>query len=294
MEENNDIESPKENISKIRDIHSNFKNAKRLSPLKPPDVKKKKSVMFLEPPKEFNADKIKKTHIVKNRKAPPNFQTQINFSKKRKSKNNLKTIKIKSDRNNSFRKMPKLKTKVVNINKHYYMPIITKYNPSTIISNKKENVINNKNNIPNYKNYKRMNTTERNIKKTEEFNNNIKKLDIKSYKKNRKSQKNIKTGYNDFLFDDDIKEKKNYERKNYKSIIANQKKSIIQFDNSYNEINEDKKDEDNNDKFKNEKNNYEVKDNEEKDNDDSYIEYNNKTNYNIEENKEKTEKSVKS
>ena len=88
MKENNDIKTPEEKVIKIKNIKSHFKNVKRLSPLKlQPELKKKKSVMFLEPTKHFQADTIKKTNIIKssNNVLEP-FETQISNCLKKKKK----------------------------------------------------------------------------------------------------------------------------------------------------------------------------------------------------------------
>ena len=199
MEVNNEIQTPKANLIKIKDIQTNFKNAKRLSPLKnQPLLKKKKSVMFLEPSKHFRAETIKKNNIIKtniikstNNLIEQTFKTEIsNRPKTKKSKNNIKTVKVKHEK----KKMPKLKTKVVNINKHYYMPIIAKYEPSTLVSNNNDN--------KKSKNYKRLKTSDKNFKATEDFNSNtIKKMDIKKYQK-MKSDKNINSAYQVSLYED--------------------------------------------------------------------------------------------
>ena len=224
MEDKNDIKTPKENIIKIKEINTHFKNAKRLSPLKfQPQLKKKKSVMFLEPTKHFQAETIKKTNIIKssNNVLEP-FGTQIsNRSKKRKSKNNIKTVKVKHEKN---RKMPKLKTKVVNINKHYYMPIIAKYEPSTIISNNKDNnLLKSKSNL---KSYKRLKTEDKNMNKIEGFNSNIKKMEIYNYHK-MKSDKNINSAYQTSVYDDISQTNNNYEKTNNTKISKLSKMSKI-------------------------------------------------------------------
>ena len=189
MEGKNELLDQNDNSIKILDIKSNFKKARKITPSNfAEQCKKKKSVVFLEPPKELKSPNIKKTQIIRttNKIFTPNFQTEIGHSKRRKSKNNVKPSKVKSARNHTIKKLPTQKAKVVNINKHYYIPIITQFDTSTVISTKNENQSKKKKE----NNNSRMNTSERNIRKID-FNSKIKKIEIKSGNKNLKEKKVI-------------------------------------------------------------------------------------------------------
>ena len=183
MQGKNELMKSIESPIKLIDVKSNFKKIRKISPSKevPEYGKKKKSVVFLKPPKELKTPNIKKTQIIKNphyhihnnnnrKNSIPNLNTVIgHHSKKRKSsKNNLKAYKIKSDR--SFKKMQSLKTKVVNINKHYFIPIITQLETSTFISHKNDNQASNKKKVTFYK---RVNTLDKNNRHIDTFNNDV-------------------------------------------------------------------------------------------------------------------------
>ena len=185
-----EYEKKREKSIKFLDIRaSNFKKAKKVSPLRNSiNTKKKKSVVFFEPEKELRNSNLKKTqiatkpHMILERK----FQTQIGTPKKKKNKNNnLSLSKISSGKSRNMIKMPTLKTKVVNIHKHYFIPIITKITPSTFISNKKEeNPVRNKRGGTVYK---RVNTAEKKFKKLINFNDDSNKE--KSEKNDIKNEK---------------------------------------------------------------------------------------------------------
>ena len=232
MEGKNESLNANDNSIKILDIKSNFKKARKISPSNFAEQgKKKKSVVFLEPPKELKYPNIKKTQIMgnPNKIFTPNFQTEIGHSKRRKSKNNVKSSKVKSARNHSIKKLPTQKTKVVNINKHYYIPIITQFDTSTVISKKNENHSKKKKE----NSYSRINTRERNIRKID-FSDKIKKIEIKSSNKNLKEKKVI------------IKENDKYYIKDDEDNLLNKKEFIddncrIQLQKSYTMV-KDKKD----------------------------------------------------
>ena len=222
MEGKNELIKRNESPIKLIDIKSNFKKVNKITPSKEVAEygKKKKSVVFLDPPKVLKSPNIKKTQIIKTphhtihnnnqkNKNTPNFNTVIgHHSKRRKSKINLKSYKIKSDRNHSFKKMASLKTKVVNINKHYFIPIITQLDTSTFISHKNDNKTSSKKNVSIYK---RVNTLNKNIRQIDNFNNNfIKKIEIKTNKR-KGSDKNRK-----YLEDKDDKDIEYKEDKEYK------------------------------------------------------------------------------
>lgn len=136
-------EKKRDKTIKFLDIRSsNFKKAKKVSPLRDSvySSKKKKNVVFLQSEKELRNSNLKKTQIPTKPHMilEQEFKTQIMTPKKRKNKNNILSMsKISSNKNKNIIKLPALKTKVVNINKHYFIPIITKIAPSTFISNKK-------------------------------------------------------------------------------------------------------------------------------------------------------------
>ena len=131
MEGKNELKKRMETPIKLIDIKSNFKKIRKINPSKEvAEYGKKKKCFISGTSKIIKISKYKKTHIIKNnphndnhnnnnhKKYNPNFNTVIGHHfKRRKSKNNLKSYKIKSDR--SFKKMTSLKTKIVNINKHY-------------------------------------------------------------------------------------------------------------------------------------------------------------------------------
>ena len=206
MNEKNELKTPLRSSIKFLDIHSNFKKIRKISPSREQDTeKKKKCVAFFDVPKEFKMQNIKKTQIIRNHRKKSilsNFQTQIdnNFNRKRKSKK--KTLKIKSERS-TFR-MPALKTKVVNINKHYFIPIITKFAPTTSISNPKEKE-------QKQFTYKRVRTIETKIRKIDNLDDSIEeKLDINPF---------------------NIKKRKDSKSKNSENKL-NKRKSVFQWENT--------------------------------------------------------------
>jgi hypothetical protein len=178
---------PKNKISvKIREIQPNFKNARKVSYSKDSEcVKREKRVMFLEPPKEIKTRNMKKTQVIMNPKfLEQKLHTEIEqaISKKKRKKVRNPSLK-KCHTSNSFIKMPALKTKVVNINTHFFMPVIGNFQPRTFVT--KNNPL--KGQQKKMK-YKRNNTFEKNVlnKNSEELNNIIKKT--KSNKKESKKE----------------------------------------------------------------------------------------------------------
>ena len=128
IEDNNNIE--------IKEITGNFKKARKIDLFKPPDLRKrKKSVMFLEAPKAFKLNNIKKTtEIIMNpNELQKKLQSEIFHSRTKKSRN-----KSKTDKNSTVGILPPIKTKVVNINKHYYIPIFSKFDPTAFLENVKK------------------------------------------------------------------------------------------------------------------------------------------------------------
>jgi hypothetical protein len=178
---------PKNKISvKIREIQPNFKNARKVSYSKDSEcVKREKRVMFLEPPKEIKTRKLKKTQVIINPKfLEEKLHTEIEqaISKKKRKKNRNPSLK-KCHTSNSFIKMPALKTKVVNINTHFFIPVIGNFQPRTFVT--KNNPLKGEHKKMKYK---RNNTFEKNVlnKNSEELNNIIKKT--KSNKKESKKE----------------------------------------------------------------------------------------------------------
>ena len=170
MEKKNLLKTPIRSSMKLLDAHSNFKKVRKLTPLREQEIeKKKKCVVFFEAPKEFKTPNIKKTQIIKNHKPKEidsNFQTQIgNPSSKKKKGKSKKKSKIKSER--TRHKMPTLKAKVININRHYFIPIITKFTPSTYIANKNEQLEKQKKLFA----FKRVHTIETKIRKIDDIEN---------------------------------------------------------------------------------------------------------------------------
>ena len=98
MEGKNDLKKIIESPIKLIDIKSNFKKIRKINPSKEVAEygKKKKSVLFLEPPKLLKSPNIKKTQIIKNnphndnhnnnnhKKNNSNFNTVIGHHSKRK------------------------------------------------------------------------------------------------------------------------------------------------------------------------------------------------------------------
>ena len=173
------------NSVKIREIQSNFKNAKRVSISRESECpKKEKRVMFLEPPKEIKTRNMKKTQVILN----PNIlkeklQTEIEqaISKKKKKKKRVSLKKTHSS--NNLIKMPVLKTKVVNISTHFFIPVIHNYKPKTVIT--KNNPLKGQKNDPRLK---RNSTFEKNElkRKSDELKENIKKIKINDKKESKK------------------------------------------------------------------------------------------------------------
>ena len=178
---------PRNRISvKIREIQPNFKNARKVSYSKDSEyVKKEKRVMFLEPPKEIKTRNMKKTQVIMNPKLlEQKLHTEIEqaISKKNRKKIRMPSLK-KSHTTNSFIKMPALKTKVVNINTHFFIPVINKFQPKTFVT--KNNPLKG---IKKKMKYKRKYTFEKDglNKNSEELNNNIKKIKISNKKEKKK------------------------------------------------------------------------------------------------------------
>ena len=178
---------PRNRISvKIREIQPNFKNARKVTYSKDSEsVKKEKRVMFLEPPKEIKTRNMKKTQVIMNPKLlKQKLHTEIEqaISKKSRKKNRMQSLK-KSHTTNSFIKMPALKTKVVNIKTHFFIPVINQFQPKTFVT--KNNPLKG---TKNKMKYKRKYTFEKDAlnKNSEELNNNIKKLEISIKKESKK------------------------------------------------------------------------------------------------------------
>ena len=195
------------NSVKIREIQSNFKNAKRVSISRESECpKKEKRVMFLEPPKEMRMRNNKKTQVILN----PNLikeklHTEIEqaISKKKKKKKRISLKKTHSS--NNLIKMPVLKTKVVNINTHFYLPLIHSFKPKTFIM--KDNPL--KGQKDELK-LKRNSTFEKNQlkRKSEELNDNIKKIKINSKKESKRDIVKRNTEENGRLYENPYAEKK--------------------------------------------------------------------------------------
>ena len=236
MDGKNDLLKPREKTIKFLEIKSNFKKARKISPSKNIDnVKNKKSVVFLEPPKGLKRPNLKKTQTLRNpnphKIISRNFNTEIGYPKKKKSKNNNKALKSKGSKLRNSLKLPSQKSKFVTINKHYFIPIITQFDSSTYI-NKNENALKNiKKNENN--NYSKITTNPEKLFKKIDLNNKIKNIEIKQNNNNLKPKKimrnytqidnnndteNNKNNYNDN--DDNIlKEKKFYNNNNRRGIL---------------------------------------------------------------------------
>ena len=173
------------NSVKIREIQTNFKNAKRVSISRESECpKKEKRVMFLEPPKEIKTRNMKKTQVILNPNIlKENLKTEIEqaISKKKKKKKRVSLRKTNSS--NNLIKMPVLKTKVVNISTHFFIPVIHNYKPNAIIT--KNNPLKGQQNDPRLK---RNSTFEKNElkRKSEELEENIKKIKINDKKESKK------------------------------------------------------------------------------------------------------------
>ena len=216
MEEQNKthIEDDRKSI-KLRDITSNFKKAIKMTPLKPTEYgKKKKSVMFFEPSKEFKMHNIKKTQIsMKPQIIEQQLKTDIIQGQRKKKIEKMKSDRKserKSERNTTFRQLPQLKTKVVNINKHYFIPIITRFDPTTFISNNKNPL-----NPKKRSSFKRLNTVDKKAKNKVEFND--KNTEIKVRKK--KNSGNVLLNYNNLNILNKKKSLKKSKSLNKSSII---------------------------------------------------------------------------
>ena len=238
-------EKPKEEDNKsidIKEITSNFKKARKMNLFKPPDLRKrKKSVMFLEAPKELKLNNIKKTEIIMN----PNvlqqkLQSEILHSKTKKSKNKLKT-----DKNCTTGILPPIKTKVLNINKHFYIPIFSKFDPTAFLENVKKRP-----------SFERIRTLENdpkiefnNIKKTNKFSTTlcIKKLKNSEniFKENNNEIENGKigeNGENDKEKEDDVKIKINNKKNKANKSKKKEKEKEKKKEKEKEDKKEDKKD----------------------------------------------------
>ena len=195
------------NSVKIREIQSNFKNAKRVSISRESECpKREKRVMFLEPPKEIKMRNMKKTEVILN----PNLlkeqlHTEIDqaISKKKKKKKRVSLKKTHSS--NNIIKMPVLKTKVVNINTHFYLPLVHSFKPKTLIM-KNNPLKGQKDELK----LKRNSTFDKNLlkRKSEELNDNIKKIKINSKKESKKDIVKRNTEENGRLYENPYAEKK--------------------------------------------------------------------------------------
>ena len=264
MEEKKTKKEDKNNI-KIREISSNFKKAMKMTPM---CRKKKKSVLFLEPPKEFKLNNIKKTEIsMKPKLLEQKIQSDILHSKTKKSKS-----KTKTDKNSTLSYLPPIKTKVVNINKHYFIPIITKFDPSkfmenvkkrssyerikTMENNKRIYYFNNNNKFQSAVTKKRKLTKTRSLNKSEIFNNSGTENGKEREKKKEDKKKN-KNNKKKKIRKEKIKDKKSDNNENIEIKIERKKsdKKRISRENSSkiinNEINNDEKN--NEDNIKNNK-----------------------------------------
>lgn len=208
MEEQNNTHIENRKSIKLKDISSNFKKAIKMTPLKPSEYeKKKKSVMFFEPSKEFKIPNIKKTQICmkpqiieqqlktdiiqgqrkkKIEKVKSDRKSESKSERKSERKSGRKSER-KSERNITFRQLPQLKTKVVNINKHYFIPIITKFDPTTFISSNKNplNPLKKKRSS-----FKRLNTVDKKAKNKVEFNDSNNEIKVRKKKNSGKFQLN--------------------------------------------------------------------------------------------------------
>ena len=244
------------NSVKIREIQTNFKNVRKVSYSKESEcVKKEKRVMFLEPPKEIKKRNLKKTQIITFPKLfEQKLQTEIEHSLSKKKRNKIRKPSLKRSRTtNSFIKLPVLKTKVVNINTHFFMPVINKFQPRTYIFGN--------NPLKGQKKkmkYKRNNTFEKDAlnKKTEEVNSNIKKIKSPNKKERKKEILRKNTEENGRRYENKIDSNKNniipyehdikYNENNPNPETESKKmKSITLGENTFNTgINENNKEED--------------------------------------------------
>lgn len=254
MEEKKTKKEDKNNI-KIREISSNFKKAMKMTPM---CRKKKKSVLFLEPPKEFKLNNIKKTEIsMKPKLLEQKIQSDILHSKTKKSKS-----KTKTDKNSTLSYLPPIKTKVVNINKHYFIPIITKFDPSkfmenvkkrssyerikTMENNKRIYYFNNNNKFQSAVTKKRKLTKTRSLNKSEIFNNSGTE-NGKEREKKREDKIKYNNNKENEIRKDEIEDKKSDNNENIEIKIERKKsdKKRISRENSSkiinNEINNDEK-----------------------------------------------------
>lgn len=225
MDGKTDLLKPREKTIKFLEIKSNFKKARKISPTKNIDnVKNKKSVVFLEPPKGLKPPNLKKTQILRNpnphKIISRNFNTQIGLPKKKKSKNNNKALKSKGSKLRNSLKLPSQKSKFVTINKHYFIPIITQFDSSTYI-NKNENALKNiKKNENN--NYSKITTNPEKLFKKIDLNNKIKKIEIKQNNNNLKPKK-IMRNYTQIDNNNDTENNKNNYNDNNDNILKEKK-----------------------------------------------------------------------
>ena len=195
------------NSVKIREIQSNFKNAKRVSISRESECpKREKRVMFLEPPKEIKMRNMKKTEVILNpnllkEQLHTEIEQAINKKKKKKKRVSLK----KTHSSNNIIKMPVLKTKVVNINTHFYLPLVHSFKPKTLIM-KNNPLKGQKDELK----LKRNRTFEKNVlkRKPEELDDNIKKININSKKESKKDIVKRNTEENGRLYENPYAEKK--------------------------------------------------------------------------------------
>jgi hypothetical protein len=195
------------NSVKIREIQSNFKNAKRVSISRESECpKREKRVMFLEPPKEIKMRNMKKTEVIVN----PNLlkeqlHTEIEQAiiKKKKKKKRISLKKTHSS--NNIVKMPVLKTKVVNINTHFYLPLVHSFKPKTLIM-KNNPLKEQKDELK----LKRNSTFDKNRlkRKSDELDDNIKKIKINSKKESKKDIVKRNTEENGRLYENPYAENK--------------------------------------------------------------------------------------
>lgn len=127
---------------------------------------------------------MKKTQVILNPNIlKENLKTEIEqaISKKKKKKKRVSLRKTNSS--NNLIKMPVLKTKVVNISTHFFIPVIHNYKQNTIIT--KNNPLKGQQNDPRLK---RNSTFEKNElkRKSEELEENIKKIKINDKKESKK------------------------------------------------------------------------------------------------------------
>ena len=241
------------NSVKIREIQSNFKNAKRVSISRESECpKREKRVMFLEPPKEIKTRNMKKTQVILNpnilkEKLQTEIEQAINKKKKKKKRPSMK----KTHSSNNLIKMPVLKTKVVNINTHFYLPLIHSFKPKTFIM--KTNPLKGQKNDD--MKFKRNSTFDKSElkRKTEELNENIKSIKINEKKESKKDIVKRNTEENGRLYENPYGPNKNnkipydHSRSNAKNPESDMKKmrSTSKYENNSNtRINENNKEED--------------------------------------------------